>query len=88
MALNKYDKIPEDLLLITDANPIYNATQLFLSMYDINFNLQKVVGVFSKDEISVKYRPFEQIEERLNRTYKENYHGTNDIKLLDKISYT
>ena len=77
MALNKYEKIPEDLLIITDGNPIYNAAQLFLSMNGINFDLQQVIGVSNKDETSKKYRPFKQTEERLNRTYKQNYHGTN-----------
>ena len=77
MALNKYEKIPEDLLIITDGNPIYNAAQLFLSMNGINFDLQQVIGVSNKDETSKKYRPFKQAEERLNRTYKQNYHGTN-----------
>lgn len=77
MAINKYKEIPDDLLLITDGNPIYNAAQLFLSMNGINFNLQQVIGVSNKDETSKKYRSFKQAEERLNRTYKQNYHGTN-----------
>jgi hypothetical protein len=45
-------------------------------MNNINFNLQQVFGVSNKDEISKKYRPYKQIEERLNRTYKHNYYGT------------
>lgn len=77
MSINKYKEIPDDLLLIADGNPIYNAAQLFLSMHDINFDLQQVIGVSNKDEISKKYRPFKQAEERLNRTYKQNYYGTN-----------
>lgn len=77
MSINKYKEIPNDLLLIADGNPIYNAAQLFLSMHDINFDLQQVIGVSNKDETSKKYRPFKQAEERLNRTYKQNYYGTN-----------
>ena len=45
-------------------------------------DLHQVIGVKNKDEISKKYRPFKQIEERLNRTYKQNYYGTNGY---DKI---
>lgn len=82
MSINKYNKIPNDLLIITDANPIYNAAQIFLEMNNIKFNLQQVVGVSNKDEISIKYRPFKQIEERLNRTYKQNYYGTNGYQTL------
>lgn len=82
MSINKYDKIPEDLLIITDANPIYNAAQIFLDMNGVKFNLQQVVGVSNKDEVSIKYRPYKQIEERLNRTYKQNYYGTNGYQTL------
>lgn len=82
MSMHKYPKIPENLLLVTDANPIYNAAQIFLEMNGIKFDLQQVVGVSNKDEISKKYRPYKQIEERLNRTYKENYHGTHGYQNL------
>ncbi len=82
MSLHRFEKIPDDLLLITDANPIYNAAQIFLEMNDIKFNLQQVVGVSNKDEISKAYRPYKQIEERLNRTYKQNYYGTNGYQSL------
>ena len=30
-----------------------------------------------------KYRPYKQIEERLNRTYKQNYYGTNGYFSLE-----
>ncbi len=82
MSLNKYKAIPNDLLVITDGNPIYNAAQVFLSLHDINFNLQQVIGVSNKDEISKKFRPYKQTEERLNRTYKMNYNGTNGYQTL------
>ena len=74
--------IPENLTLITDGNPIYNAAQVFFDINGIRFDLHQVIGVKNKDEISKKYRPFKQIEERLNRTYKQNYYGTNGY---DKI---
>ena len=82
-SLKHYDKIPDDLLLITDGNPIYNAAQLFFELNDIKFNLQQVIGVKNKDEISKQYRPYKQIEERLNRTYKQNYYGTNGYDKLE-----
>lgn len=82
MSFHRYPKFPEDLLVITDANPIYNAAQIFLQMHNIYFNLQQVIGVSNKDEISKKYRPYKQIEERLNRTYKQNYYGTNGYQSL------
>lgn len=81
--LRRYTEIPENLLLITDANPIYNAAQVFFEINDIKFDLQQVIGVSNKDETSKKYRPFKQIEERLNRTYKQNYYGTNGYDKLE-----
>lgn len=76
-------KLPEDLILITDGNPIYNAAQLFFRLNGINFDLHQVIGVKNKDEESALYRPFKQIEERLNRTYKQNYYGTNGYDKLE-----
>ena len=48
----------------------------------IKFDLHQVIGVKNKDETFKKFRAFKQIEERLNRTYKQNYYGTNGY---DKI---
>ena len=59
--LMKYRTIPEDLLAITDGNPIYNAAQLFFHLNGIDFNLKQVIGVRNKDEISREYRPSKQI---------------------------
>lgn len=82
-------KIPEDLTFITDGNPIYNATMPLRSFFDINdikFDLHQVIGVKNKDETSKKYRPFKQIEERLNRTYKQNYYGTNGYDKIEGVN--
>ena len=76
-SFKKYNEFPKDLTLVTDGNPIYNAAQIFFTMNDMPFNLYQVIGVKNKDEQSKIYRPFKQVEERLNRTYKKNYYGTN-----------
>ena len=68
------DTYPEDLNLITDGNPIYNAAQLFFDLEGIKFDLHQVIGVKNNDDISKKFRPFKQIEERLNRSYKQEYY--------------
>lgn len=81
--LKHYIDIPEDLKLITDGNPIFNAAQLFFELHGIHFELNQVIGVKNRDEESKKYRPFKQIEERLNRTYKQNYYGTNGYDKLE-----
>lgn len=81
--LRHYDTIPDDLTFITDGNPIYNAAQVFFHIHGIDFTLHQVIGIKNKDEVSKKYRPFKQIEERLNRTYKQNYYGTNGYHKLE-----
>jgi len=73
----KYPTHPDNLALITDGNPIYNAAQVFFKLNELPFDLYQVIGVKNKDETSKVYRPYKQIEERLNRTYKQNYYGTN-----------
>jgi transposase-like protein/DNA-directed RNA polymerase subunit RPC12/RpoP len=75
--LNKFPAIPDQLNIVTDGNPIYNASQVFFQMNDINFDLYQVIGVKNKDDVSRKWRVYKQVEERLNRTYKQNYYGTN-----------
>lgn len=81
--LSHYSEIPDDMTLITDGNPIYNAAQVFFEINGIKFDLHQVIGVKNLDEESQKYRPFKQIEERLNRTYKQNYQGTNGYDRLE-----
>lgn len=73
----KYKTLPDDLTVISDGNPIYNAAQVFYNLSDVKFDLYQVIGIKNNDEISEKYRVYKQAEERLNRTYKQNYYGTN-----------
>ncbi|MDH6475130.1 putative transposase, partial [Breznakia sp. PFB2-30] len=75
-------KPPKDLTFVTDGNPIYNAAQLYFQQHDLPYDLIQVIGVSNKDTISKANRPFKQIEERLNRTFKQNYHGTNGYHSL------
>lgn len=80
--LKKFSPYPDDLEFITDGNPIYNAAQLFFGLQGFDFDLHQVIGVKNHDEVSKKYRAFKQTEERLNRTFKENYYplyGFKDI---------
>ncbi len=79
---NKYRELPKQLNIVTDANPIYNAAQVFYAMNNVNFDLYQVVGVKNNDKVSRTWRSYKQAEERLNRTYKQNYHGTNGYGTL------
>jgi len=84
--IHKFSSIPEDLEFITDGNPIYNAAQLFFELNGINFDLHQVIGVKNSDDVSKKYRPYKQTEERLNRTFKENYYPMCGFNSLEKAN--
>lgn len=64
------------LHFITDGNPSYQAALHFLNSHREKdrpaHTLDRVLGLQNLDDISEKYRPFKQLIERLNRTYK--YH--------------
>ncbi len=72
-----YDK---DLTFVTDGNPAYMAGIHYLNdYYDKLFNQKdfvekishaKVIGLQNLDDESTEYRPYKQIIERLNRSYK------------------
>jgi transposase-like protein/DNA-directed RNA polymerase subunit RPC12/RpoP len=84
--MRKFSPYPDDLTFITDGNPIYNAAQLFFELCGFKFDLHQVIGVKNHDETSRKYRPFKQTEERLNRTFKQNYYPTNGYGSLEQAN--
>ena len=75
----------QDIILITDGNPSYPAGIHFInSLSDNNSSIQhhKVIGLQNLDKESEEFRPFKQIIERLNRTYKYHVkpsHGFNVV---------
>jgi transposase-like protein len=64
------------LRFITDGNPAYQAGVHFLNAHrspsQPAHTLRQVIGLENRDAISTEFRPFKQLIERLNRTYK--YH--------------
>ena len=62
------------LTFVSDENPAYPAAIHFLNADSQGkpIDHKKVLGLQNLDEESEQYRPFKQIVERLNRTYK--YH--------------
>lgn len=64
-----------NITLITDGNPSYPAGIHFLNLSDKlsdnhSISLKKVIGLQNLDSESEQFRPFKQLIERLNRTYK------------------
>ena len=59
------------IFLITDGNPSYQNSIHFLNQFlDTKLKLKNVIGLQNLDAVSTRYRPFKQLIERLNRTYK------------------
>lgn len=75
--LVKLPDIPDDLTLVVDGNPIYLLAQHFFAQHHIHFDVKQVIGLTNEDPVSKKFRPFKQVIERLNRTFKGNYRSTN-----------
>lgn len=81
---------PEDkpLNLITDGNPSYQAGIHFLNKNrksEALLSNTKVIGLQNLDTVSQEFRPFKQIIERLNRTYKFHIHAANGFNSLNGL---
>ena len=69
--------------IVTDDNPSYAAAILYLNTLPDKhpaITHHKVIGLQNLDEQSTEFRPFKQLIERLNRTYKQHIrpsHGFN-----------
>jgi transposase-like protein len=61
----------QNIFLITDGNPSYQNSIHYLNQFLENkIKLKNVIGLQNLDSVSTRYRPFKQLIERLNRTYK------------------
>ena len=76
MALRLFKKLPENFSFIADGYSAYPlAAQQFLLKLgnDFKFDITQVIGLTNDDAVSKEFRPFKQMVERLNRTFKESY---------------
>ena len=74
--LLKYPQKPENLRLVVDGNPIYQLDQHDFSLNKIPFELVQVIGLQNKTETDRLFRPYKQVTERLNRTFKQEAYLT------------
>ena len=74
-------RIDQRITLVVDGNPSYGAGRHYINnehethkkrKEEYKLKLIKVIGLKNQDEVSAKYRPYKQIIERLNRTYKQH----------------
>jgi len=76
MAFNGLTKLPEKFKFIADGYAAYPlAAQQFALNADnpLHFDITQVIGLSNNDPVSKQFRPFKQIVERLNRTFKASY---------------
>ena len=83
-------KLPENFQFIADGYSAYPlaAMEFFRKLgNDFKFNITQVIGLTNDDEVSKEYRPYKQMIERLNRTYKASYRPTNGFDNYDGANY-
>ena len=83
-------KIPEGFKFIADGFSAYPlaAQQFFLEFGErMKFEITQVIGLTNDDAVSTEFRPYKQLIERLNRTYKASYRHTNGFDGLEGASY-
>ena len=78
MAFEKFKQFPgEALKFIADGYSSYPlAAQQFMLNNGWDFDITQVIGLTNDDAVSKEFRPFKQLIERLNRTFKATYRVT------------
>lgn len=90
MAFRHLKELPKNFRFIADGYSAYPlaAQQFFREFGDaFKFNITQVIGLTNNDEVSKEFRPFKQMIERLNRTYKASYRPTNGFDNIDGANY-
>ena len=90
MAFRHLKKLPENFHFIADCYSAYPlaAQQFFREFGDkFKFEITQVIGLTNDDEVSKEFRPYKQMIERLNRTYKASYRKTNGFDNIDGANY-
>ncbi|MCT4607203.1 MAG: transposase, partial [Marinisporobacter sp.] len=78
MAFDKYKTFPNKALkFIADGYSAYPlAAQQFKLEKNWDVSITQVIGLANNDAVSKKFRPYKQMIERLNRTFKASYRVT------------
>lgn len=90
MAFQGLATLPEKFKFIADGYSAYPlAAMEFVKKFgkDFTFKITQVIGLANDDAVSTEHRPFKQMIERLNRTYKASYRHTNGFDSIDGANY-
>lgn len=91
MAFRHLAKLPEKFRFIADGYSAYPlaAQQFFHEFGDtFKFDITQVIGLTNNDEVSKEFRPFKQMVERLNRTFKASYRVSCGYDNYDGANYS
>jgi len=91
MAFRGLKELPKGFKFIADGYSAYPlASQQFALRKDnpLNFNITQVIGLTNDDEVSKEFRPFKQMVERLNRTFKASYRVSCGFDNYDGANYS
>lgn len=90
MAFRHLKKLPEKFRFIADGYSAYPlaAQQFFLEYGDaFKFDITQVIGLTNDDAVTKEFRPFKQVVERLNRTFKASYRVSCGYDNYDGANY-
>lgn len=90
MALKHFKELPKNFKFIADGYSAYVlAAQQFFHEFGekFKFNITQVIGLTNNDAVSKEFRPYKQMIERLNRTYKASYRVTNGFDNYEGANY-
>lgn len=90
MAFRYLKKLPENFRFIADGYSAYPlAAQQFFREFGaaFQFDITQVIGLTNDDEVSKEFRPFKQMVERLNRTFKASYRVSCGYDNYDGANY-
>lgn len=90
MAFRHLTELPKSFKFIADGYSAYPlAAMEFARKFKNNFkfSITQVIGLTNDDEVSKEFRPYKQMIERLNRTYKASYRITNGFDNYEGANY-
>ena len=90
MAFRHLEKIPAWFKFIADGYSAYPlaAQQFKLQKKPLDFEITQVIGLSNDDAVSAEFRPYKQLVERLNRTFKESYRVKCGYDNFDGANYS
>ncbi len=91
MAFNKMKSIRQNFAFIADGYSAYPLAAQQFSLREKNplhFDITRVIGLTNDDPVSTKFRPFKQMVERLNRSFKASYRCTCGYDNFDGANYS